>query len=99
MTITGTLNATLTARPQECSTSGNVHTIQISGSDSGGADVTLTVTDQKNYAQILSGGKLYFFKKGKLTVTAASAPLSAVVMPEDDGFGHGTVTVNGTIAC
>ena len=44
------VDATLTARPQECSTSGNVHTIQISGSDSGGADVTLTVTDQKNYA-------------------------------------------------
>jgi hypothetical protein len=99
VTVTGALQATLTARPQECSISGNVHTIQIKGPDSGGADVTLTVTDQKNYAQILSGGKVYFFKSGKLTVTATTASFAAVVMPEDDGFGHGTVTVNGTITC
>ncbi len=97
--IGGLYHATLTARPNECSVSGNVHTIQIKGLDSQGVSTVLTVTDQKNYAQVLRGIKLYFYKSGKLTVTPSTATFTNVVMPESDGFGHGTITVNGTVAC
>lgn len=103
VTITGAVTATLTARPNECDTSGGVRTIQIMGSDANGANVVMTVTDQDGgHAQILGGGgSAYAFQgKGMLTVTATSASFTDVVMPDATGFGHGTkVTVNGTIAC
>jgi hypothetical protein len=102
VTITGAVKAILTAAPNRCSVSSSVHTIQVSGRDSGGADVTLTVTDQQKggWAQILRGGRVYFYKgTGKLVVTPTSATFTHVVMPENDGFGNGTVSVNGTITC
>ena len=102
VTITGAVTATLTAQPRQCSTSGHVHTIQVDGPDNGGADVTLTVTDQQKggWAQILRGGKVYLYKgSGSLVVTPTTATFTHVVMPEDDGFGDGTVTVNGDITC
>ena len=102
VTITGAVHATLTAAPNQCSLSRSVHTIQVTGRDSGGADVTLTVTDQQKggWAQILRGGRLYFYKgKGKLVVTPTSATFTDVVMPENDGIGNGTVSVNGTVTC
>ena len=64
VTITGGVHARLTAAPNQCSLSRSVHTIQVTGRDSVGADVTLTVTDQQKggWAQILRGGKLYLYK-------------------------------------
>ena len=100
--ITGALTATLTARPQECSSLKGVQTIQLRGLDSGGAEVVLTVTDQQKggWAQILIGDTAYVFQgKGRLTVTPLNASFSNVVMPNTDPAGHGTVTVNGNMHC
>ena len=102
VTITGAARATLTALPHQCSTSGGVRTIQVLGSDSAGVSVVLTVTDQQKggWGQILIGVKLYFYEgKGKLAVTSTGASFTHVVMPENDGSGQGTVTVNGHLSC
>ena len=102
VTITGSVRATLTALPRQCSTSGAVRTIQIDGTDSQGATVTLTVTDQQKggSGQLFVGAKLYAYHgEGRLTVTAAGASFSHVVMPENDGSGHGAVTINGHVSC